>query len=384
MKQKILYVVDFLLHQYNSVRDISVAVLEQNAAEDREQILFHRMQRPHYPAVCTVLNGYKTYTDEKSAASDNPKRLSPIGLWRGLLLKLSHLTGRSKQHCEKAARRRLKRVLRTERPDLVIFFSLPPDKKAAELCVKAGIPYISVLYDTYVSNPKVNVQEAVVTEHYIMEHSRGYFVPDFFYGDYQKQYTCDKLRPYALPLLIDREAVRKAYKSARTVRDFVYFGQIQSFRNGDAVAAVFRELGATLDVFTTGTQQNDPAFAIHPAITGTELHAVAAGAKFLVAIDNSAPYQHFLPSKAYLYSSFTKPVLALGNNEHSALLDFFADHPDFYYHRLGDPIDGLSEFFTRKRVDAFDEALYERYLAYAPEAALRPLCSTVCDVLENA
>ena len=63
MKQKILYVVDFLLHQYNSVRDISVAVLEQNAAEDREQILFHRMQRPHYPAVCTTLNGYKTYTD---------------------------------------------------------------------------------------------------------------------------------------------------------------------------------------------------------------------------------------------------------------------------------------------------------------------------------
>ena len=55
-----------------------------------------------------------------------------------------------------------------------------------------------------------------------------------------------------------------------------------------------------------------------------------------------------------------------------------------YYHRLGDPIDGLSEFLTRKRVDAFDEALYERYLAYAPEAALQPLRSTVCDVLENA
>ena len=176
MQQKILYVVDYLLHQYNSVRDILQSILRQKELETNEQILFHTALRPHHTMVAKELNGYKTYTDQKTAGSAKPRSGLLRGLshlWKSSVYAIMRLFHRGSAYCEKTAVKRLKRVIQKEQPSLVVFFSMPPDKRQIELCIQSGTPYMVVLYDTYIGDPRIDKAKIMPIEAYIMEHSCG-------------------------------------------------------------------------------------------------------------------------------------------------------------------------------------------------------------------
>ncbi len=254
------------------------------------------------------------------------------------------------------------------------------------MCTKRNIPYISILYDTYIERPFLNKEEGYPIEKYIIQNAIGYFVPGFFLDGYLKHYDDSNIYPFDLPLLIDKQDVSNAYQTSNQKYNFTYFGQMQTFRNGDRIKDIFRELNCTLDVFSTSPKENDGAFVHHPAVTHKELYDIIVGSKYLVAIDNSAPYSDYLPSKAYLYVSFTKPVIAFGDNEDSALIRFFKDYPWFYYHNINNPsLEGLQSFIDRyqNNENKFHENIYSNYTRFSPHIALKPIVSLVKKTLEE-
>ena len=97
---------------------------------------------------------------------------------------------------------------------------------------------------------------------------------------------------------------------------------------------------------------------------------MVAHSRFLIAFDNSAPFHIYLPSKSYLYASFTKPVIAFGDNETSSLKDFFSDYPYFYYQDIHASAEGLKAFIEANGEQSFHEELYDQYLRYLPQHAL--------------
>ena len=271
----------------------------------------------------------------------------------------------------------IKSIIKKEKPNLVVFFTFNPCKSYAKYCKAENIPYISVLYDTYIGRPELNIDKAYRLEEFVIKNAKGYFVPNFFYDLYREVYRFNNIYSFNLPLLIEKYDVINAYQNRVKKADFAYFGQIQSFRNGEAVKGILSNLKIKLDVFSTNKYQSDNTFIVHPAVTKNELYEIVAGSKFLVAMDNSVPYQNYLPSKAYLYASFTKPIIAFGDNQDSALISFFKDYPNFFYQNINQPVDGLVEFLGKNFSDTFDENCYSKYLQYLPKTALNPLIECI-------
>ena len=72
-------------------------------------------------------------------------------------------------------------------------------------------------------------------------------------------------------------------------------------------------------------------FLYHQAVSEEKLYETVASNRFLEVFNNGEPYSHYLPSKVYLYVSFTKPIIIFGNNTDYAMKRFLKNHPFYYY-----------------------------------------------------
>ncbi|MBE6878870.1 MAG: hypothetical protein E7488_06890 [Ruminococcaceae bacterium] len=385
MNSKILYVVDSLLNQYNSVRDILYNIITLDDFSDFEHIIAKAGGHLCFPLDEDYIQDYKTYS-AKPATIPQILKSSRYNLFtkiryccKGVLLKLAQTFLMGKRYYLYESYNYLKTVIRKENPDVVIFFNSKPNhnKLYTEACIRTNTPYITLLYDTYIDRPSLNIEEVKLYEGNVIDHSEGYFIPSFFFSSYLEHYKPEKLISYNLPLLIDRQDVLNAYKNCKNNYGFTYFGQMQSFRNSDKVKDIFRSLNITMDIFTTDNHKDDDIFHFHPAVTKDELYNIVAGSRYLVALDNSIPFNWYLPSKAYLYVSFTKPIIAFGDNEESALKNFFKDYPHFYYQNINEPLDGLREFLQKEHINSFDDNIYSDYLQFSPAQALEPLVKLI-------
>lgn len=364
--KKILYVVNTLPNKPNSVGNILREMISQ-IAELREvqQVIAHEWGNLYGTSVAYTLEGYKTYVAKEYRR--------PVRLMMRVQRKFmgsNQIDNNIKQ---------LKKILYKENPDLVVFFLFSPELQYIKICKERNISFLYVLYDTYIARPGLNVDEAYRLEKQVIDSSCGYFVPLFFSEDYFKVYNSDKIIPYNLPLLIQKDDVYAAYQRQTKDFEYTYFGQIQSFRNAQKIQEICVKLGIMIDVFASdelvGT--SDSAFRIHPALSGDDLYDVVAHSKFLVAFDNSAPYDRYLPSKVFLYVSFIKPVIAFGDNEESAMIDFFRNYPRFYYQNINGDLNGLVEFIEKWQCSNYDEGLYNHYTRFLPENALTEFKETI-------
>ncbi len=381
--KKILYISDYTLDCFNSVRDILYNLVTSKEMAAFEHVVVKSTGAMHSSIRVDYYEGIKNYSSIMSNAAEcaNQKECSLIRKIDHVIYKILHYIFKALRmthiltHYDNIAY--IKEIIKKERPHAVVFLTYTPMKNYARYCKKRKIPYISILYDTYIGRPNINIKCAHRLEKEVIENAKGYFVPSFFYELYQKMYKSDAIQSYNLPLLIPKENVLKAYQNRPHKTEFVYFGQIQSFRNGETIKKLFRTLGIQLDVYTTERYKSDETFVIHKAVTKDELYEIVAGSRFLVALDNSAPFQDYLPSKAYLYASFTKPVIAFGDNDKSALISFFEDYPWFYYQNINEPTDGLIDFLSNDFPTMHDEETYSRYLHFLPDNALRPLIACI-------
>lgn len=388
MKKRILYFSDYKLNEYNSVRDILYNLI--NHSEMKE---FHQeIARVSCPLLVPIdiesiegITTYSTYPTRKTKLVDVLKK-KKYNIFNKFLyivkqgtLNFADLFKKKNSLFRMYNNNYIKKVIKKSKPDLIVFFTYTPNKRYADICIDCNIPYIYMLYDTFIARPDVDIKSNLAGESYVMEHSQGYFVPSFFFDKYTEYYKSDKLIKYDLPLLIDKLDVLKAYDNPKQYL-FTYFGQIQSFRNSDNIKQIFHKITQSLDIFTTQNIDSDETFKVHPAVTKDELYSVVAGSKFLVAFDNSVPYNEYLPSKVYLYASFTKPVIAFGDNDTSALRTFFKDYPYFYYQNINESLDGLLEFLNADFPNEFEESVYSDYIQFSPEKALSPIISTISNM----
>ncbi len=385
--KKILYISDFTLDQYNSVRDILYNLITQKDMVKYEQVVVKSTGKMHNPIKKDVCYGFKTYSNMRMRTVDYLKKknisfVSKISyICHKFLCKIANLLKITKRYRKYDNIKYINRVIKEEKPQLVVFLIYSPQKEYVELCKKYRIPYIFILYDTYIGRPKINKETAYKTERFVIENSEGYYVPDFFYNLYSNTYNCDKVKCMNLPLLTPEKDVIEAYKNCTEKIEFAYFGLMQSFRNVEEIKKLLQSLGIKLDIFSTEKYESDETFQVHPAITQKELYSVVAGSKFLVVLDNSFPFQEYLPSKSYLYASFTKPIIAFGDNETSALQDFFDGYKWFYYQNIKMSTDGLVEFLNREFPNVFDVENYSKYLQYLPEKALTSLIDNIKRIL---
>jgi|GEM_PF-2589262 len=384
-EKRILYVSDYLLTEYNSVRDILMNISRENHNLGYSQSVAYFFGYSYNPLDRDTYADYTFYSacdkiDEEILGGNKYSTAQKFKYraykFADKIFKLLKISDKFKYFC---GLKYIEKVIKTEKPDLIIFVSLSCSPRLVRMFKRYRIPYVCMLYDSLLPSPyaKEDNQSASVIENVIIQNSLAYFVPDFFYGQYRKTYRSDKIRSYHLPLLVQKKDVLQAYKTKGEGCEFAYFGQIQRFRNGDKVEEIFTRLGKKMDVFSAVPYDFSGAFISHPAVTAEELHVVVAHSKFCVAMDNSYPYNHFLPSKAYLYASFTKPVIAFGDNKESALKTFFEGYPYFYYHQFGEPLDGLMAFINEMQRVVFDEKVYEGYLCYLPKIALLPIQNVI-------
>lgn len=390
MAKKILYVSDYTLNQYNSVRDILYNIATQEELSEYEQIIVKSKGRKYNPIKTDYYEGLKTYSSSNQKISDMWQRKDmslpeKTAQCFHMILKSALYKTRLKRRFDVfESKNYLKSIIKKEKPHLIVFLTYNPNKMYAEICNKLKIPYISILYDTYIGRPDIDKKAAYSTEKFVIDHSVGYYIPDFFYNLYSETYDTSKISSIRLPLLIDEKKVSEAYQNSKKKYDFTYFGNIQSFRNGDKVKELLKELNITLDVFSAEKISSDDVFKTHPAVTKDELYSIVAGSKYLVAMDNGFPYQDYLPSKAYLYVSFTKPIIIFGDNKKSALRDFLDGYPRFFYQNINEPTDNLLGFLGEETVDIFDKACYSRYSDYLPSLALTPLIKNLKKILNKS
>lgn len=385
--KRILYVSDVMLNHYNSIRDILYNTIKTVDSLEYEQVIMKSFQRCYNATEIECFDKIKVYSTKSQSVASVIRR-KDISFtekvnycFSRFLNVLSKRIGKKQQADIIAKTKYLKMILEREKIQMVVFFMCTPDKEYVNLCVKQKIPYISILYDTYIGRPGVDKKEGYNTEKFVIDNSAGYYVPDFFYKLYSKTYDTTKVSCMNLPLLIEKQLVSEAYRTTKFDYSFTYFGQIQSFRNGDVVKQLFKDLNITLDIFSTEKIDSDDVFRLHPAVTNRELYNVVAGSKYLVAFDNSPPYQDYLPSKAYLYVSFTKPIIVFGNNENSALRDFLSNYPWVYYQNINESTEGLAEFLKKDIPDSFDESVYSRFSDYLPTNALEPIINNIKRVI---
>lgn len=388
--KKIVYIFDGALHHCNSVRDILYNILCQFDKYNYEQIVVRHHGILRRPLKTERIMGYKTY----STVSCSIKQLlanSNLSIYQKvsyliedaffiIAIKFSYT-----RHIYSAwaYNRFYNKIFKLEKPDIVVYFAYSPQKGFSKICKKSGIPHISVLYDTIVGRPNISQLEiAIETEE--IPNTVGYFVPDFFVNDYTKYYNYSNIYSYKLPLLIPKNDVIKAYTDIETTYKFTYFGQMQTFRNGNIIKEIFKALGEGLDVFTSENHESDDIYVFHNPVSHEQLYKIVASSDFLVAFDNAEPYAHYLPSKAYLYVSFTKPIIVFGNNEDSALKQFLDSYPLCYYHNYDDKdLNGLIEFInTHKNTSGFDEELYSKYTEHLPQEALVDMVSVIKNAID--
>lgn len=254
-------------------------------------------------------------------------------------------------------------MLKNIKPDYIVCFCFSPERRLADLCVRLNIPYCYVLYDTYLKRP--NSTPDCEMEEYVIRRSDKYLIPSFFYPEYKDYYQNEQIMPYDLPLLLSDEQIVRARMTESCGFPFLYLGQLQSFRNTKEVTDIFRMLGYVLDVYTGDSITESDNLHRHQPLKGNELYAVIAHSEFLVALDNNAPFDKYLPSKVYLYVSFAKPIIVFGNNEHSAIREFLKDYPCWYYQMIGEPLDDLVSFVNEHRnwvCNNVESALFGQYL----------------------
>ena len=377
--KKILYIVDCTLNQCHSVRDILYNLITQNEMLSHEHVMVnvYRTSRLYY--IKEEIKGYKTYfvpEIDKERILQNEKSVVAFGEFfiDRTLKRIPHI-----RHIYRSwdTIMYLEKVFKDERPDIIVFFNISPIKHFSNLCKKMNIPYISMLYDTYIERPGINQKELEIEKNEI-KHSVAYFVPDFFAKTYFEYYEYKNIYSYHLPLLIPKNYVIRAYQKSKPKYKYTYFGQIQNFRNGDRIKGIFQNLGFTLDIFSTEKRDSDSVFLYHGAVSGEELYETVASSKFLIAFDNGVPYSHYLPSKAYLYVSFTKPIIVFGNNSESALLDFLKNYPFcFYFNIETTTSEELLSFINSSLPDCFNEKIYSQYGDYLPENALKRITNLV-------
>lgn len=373
--KSILYIVDCFPDESNSVADILANTLSFFKGK-YNQTVAKREGYSYVAAEKTMIDGIPCYC-AKDLGKERNLRIRQGILYYFLFKIAVKMTPKRYRDSlyQRDSIRYWKELLRREKPDLVVWFCLSPEKKVVDFCIKYHIPYCCALYDTYLKRPEITPDCAM--EEYVIRHSVNYLIPSFFYPDYEAHYHADQICPYDLPLLISKEQVARARKAERCGYPFVYFGQLQAFRNANEVEEIFRTLGYSLDVFTGDSIPERDVWHKHNPIKGDEMYAVIAHSNFLVALDNNVPYENYLPSKAYLYVSFGKPILVFGNNEQSAIRAFLKDYPCWYYQTIGEPLDGLMDFIERYRdydCDTVDTAPYRQYL---PENSLNNIYQQV-------
>ena len=273
---------------------------------------------------------------------------------------------------------RIKKIIKKSKPDLIFFFGTPSLLKDFFV---SNIPYVFVLYDTFVESPRVEKAYALQLEGEIIEKSKGYFIPHFFFEDYLNAYNSNKIIKYNFPAVVEKNTVLSSYQNAEEKYVFSYFGQVQTFRNAEKIEAIFRKLNLKLDVFTYQKDIESKVFIVHEPIGGEELYQVVANSRYLVVFDNSKPYHNYLPSKVYLYASFTKPIIIFGDNKNSATIRFFKDYPNCYYQNINEPLNGLMDFLSKEIKEGFNEELYNKYLDFLPKNAVKPIVKTIQEIL---
>ena len=355
--RKILYVVDYLPDIPNSVGNILNAVLNNVSALKVKQIIVQRPELYFSSIQKRYVNGFLAYTGENITKFDKLK---------SKVMKRIKKTDNSQQ----TEIDYFQSLIDIEKPDFIIFLIFNPEKHLAKICKDNGIKNYWMLYDTFVSRPGLDITDAVSIEETAMKESLGYYVPSFFYDDYRKYYCCDKLKSYNLPLLIPKNDVVDAFNKHEDAYEYTYFGQVQSFRNADKIKELCRKIHVKIDVFTTDDLESDDVFVVHKALSGEQLYQVAAHSKYLIVFDNGKPYENYLPSKVFLYVSFTKPVIAFGDNKDSALLRFFKSYPCFFYQDFNESFSGLVDFLNENVSSSFDQNIYDSYNQYLPETAL--------------
>jgi len=383
--KKILYIVDTYLTQYHSVRDILIRFLKDRRIAQHNQVIAH-------------INGYSFLKIEKSNQEGfvyytaHHKKLRRLlkgkNFFKNFFLLIKQIyyyilkkLGLNSNN-ELANRNYLKKIIKKEKPDIIFFYTFSPRADLAKMCKKLKLPYIQVLYDTYITRPDVNFEIGLKNEMYVMDNSIGYFVPKHVYKEYLSIYKNKRFTWYEYPLIIDKELVENTYMCNKDrLYDFTYLGQIQTFRNGNRVKEILKQLDLTLHIFCIDNYQNQEGFVYHPGVTGQELYNVIVQSKFLVVFDNSVPYNNMLPSKAYSYVSFTKPIIVFGDNTESALISFLQEYPCYYYHHFGDSLDGLIEFIKNNTQEsAFNLEIYSKYSFATKEVAIAPIYDSIKNV----
>lgn len=379
--KKILYFVDYRPNVYNSVTEMLHNILKQ--AKDTENVVV--VNGYDYEILCKrEIDGVCTVFGETVSLGDFFRDKS-----LGFREKCYCLSRRFLKYLMKwvneegwvawSNKENFSRVIKMEKPDMVCFMIWHPCPAFVKVCRRNNVEYMQILYDTFLNRPDPGWDNERVSkeEPYVIRNAKAYFVPSFFFDGYIDAYgstaLSSKIQSYNLPLLVKRENVLKAVRQAKPEYDFTYFGQIQSFRNADKIEEIFRSLHLRLDVFTATKYQGDEIFKVHKAVAGEDLWKTVAESRFLVAFDNAYPYNHFLPSKVYLYVSFTKPIIVFGDNAQSALKDFLCDYPLYYYQNIHEPTDGLVQFIQSINGVGFDEKIYSKYEQYLPENALKPV-----------
>lgn len=360
--ERVLFVVDYLPTKANSVGAILNVLLKAFARDDREFIIVHKTDRDISSSHVVYIDGHKTYT---SQGFDDRKKLFH-------LIRPNFI---DKQLRKRESLRQLEQIIKSESADMVVFFVFSPDKDYAQICIRNKTNYVWILYDTYIARPGIQFDQGYKIERYVIENSKAYFIPSFFYPEYQRIYKTEKVVQYDLPLLIEKEDVLNAFSRKAPVFDYTYFGQIQSFRNEKAIKTICRRLGIIIDVFSAENYESDDTFIMHEGLLKEALYDVVAHSRFLIAFDNSKPFNIYLPSKSYLYASFTKPVIAFGDNDKSSLKDFFSDYPFFYYQDIHAPLEGLRDFIEANECQSFNVDVYNNYLRYLPQNALSSFVS---------
>lgn len=369
--KKIIFIVDYLHNEPNSVSSILNNILNLNNSIAENVVVHHQGNQEGSFDVCEV-DGVKTY-----CAKHYSKIQSFIKRING------KINGRKEQ--SKCNEEFIRKIVEKERPNLVFFLLYSPEVNYVKICEELAIPYIYMLYDTYIGRPELDCNVIVAKEHEkkVIDSSVAYFVPSFFYKDYKLNYDSNKVISYDLPLLVDLKSVEQSYARSTKKYNYTYFGQIQSFRNSESIRTIFRALNLKLDVFTQSDIEEDDVFAIHSTVTGDDLNDVVSHSSFLIAFDNSPPYEWYLPSKVYLYVSFSKPVIAFGDNKDSALRRFFQNYPYFYYQNIHDDTDGLVDFIRRHLCVKFDKNVYNSFINFLPENALAIVSQTIKSVLDS-
>lgn len=377
-RQKILHFIDFTFAENNSVSESFRRIISSNEMSKFEHVIVN----PHYlhylhPPIPFWDSGFKFYNEKISSTrlllKGKAKLRDKISILYNLFMSHILLPKLKKKFLYKKQLKNAKKLLKKENPDIVLFCVYTPNVDLVTLCKKANYKFISILYDPFTTKPNINKEKAYEIENYVVENSEKYFILSCFYDGYKELFSSEKIAPIHLPLKLEKEEVLHAFSKRKEAIEFAYFGQIPKIREPNLVKDIFKSLNKTIDLYTPSNIEPDQTFNVHKPISGEQFYQKVAESKYLVAIDNNAPFEHYLPAKAYLYLSFTKPIIIFGNNEKSAIKTFFKDYPYFYYHNFNQPLDGLIEFLNKPYPNEFNEKLFDQYDCYSVDNCVSPI-----------